>query len=306
MTGLLRRDTVQKVLHYAALIIVTGVVCFPLLWALSSSMKPADELFVVPPTIVPNAVTMENYEALIHGKPMYVQHETTGYTPGTSPTQHFLAWFANSIIVAGGASLISVAISTLAAYSLTRFRYRGQQAIPYLSLVGYMMPPIVLVFPLFLLIVDLGLVNNLLSLVLGYVALTMPFCTWMLWAFFRGLPIEVEEAGLIDGASRFQVFRQIVVPSARHHSGRDLLADRRLERLSVRAHLHQLGPEAAAHGRRDALLRGRARQLGPDDGIRGADDAAARRPVHAVPAPAGRGLRGGRDQGLRWTSASSA
>jgi ABC-type glycerol-3-phosphate transport system permease component len=214
MTGLPRRDTVQKALHYAALIIVTGIVCFPLLWAISSSMKPADELFAMPPTIVPNSITMENYEALIHGKPMYVQHETTGYTPGTSPTQHFLEWFANSIIVAGGASLISVTISTLAAYSLTRFRYRGQQAIPYLSLVGYMMPPIVLVFPLFLLIVDLGLANNLLSLVLGYVALTLPFCTWMLWAFFRSLPIEVEEAGLIDGASRFQIFRQIVVPSA--------------------------------------------------------------------------------------------
>lgn len=214
MTLLHWRDIVQKAVLYVALIAVTGIVCFPLLWALSSSLKPADELFALPPTLIPKSVTFENYEALIYGKPMYVEHETTGYQPGTSPTQHFLAWFANSIIVTVGASIVSVTISTLAAYSLTRFRYWGRGAIPYLSLVGYMMPPIVLVFPLFLLIVDLGVANNLMSLVLGYVALTMPFCTWLLWAFFRGLPLEVEEAGLIDGASRFQVFYQIVLPSA--------------------------------------------------------------------------------------------
>lgn len=208
------RDRFQRALLYMALIAVTTIICFPLLWALSSSLKPAEELFALPPTLVPNSVTLENYEALIYGKPMYFEHETTGYQPGTSPTQHFLAWFANSIIVTVGATIISVTISTLAAYSLTRFRYPGREAIPYLSLLGYMMPPIVLVFPLFLLIVDLGLANNLMSLVLGYVALTMPFCTWLLWAFFRGLPLEVEEAGLIDGASRFQVFHQIVLPSA--------------------------------------------------------------------------------------------
>jgi ABC-type glycerol-3-phosphate transport system permease component len=136
------------------------------------------------------------------------------YQAKTSPPQHFVSWFANSVIVSVGSTLITVVISTLAAYSLTRFRYWGRKFIPYFSLLGYMVPSIILVFPLFLVMVDLGLTNNLMSLVLGYVSITLPFCTWLMWAFFRGVPIEIEEAGLIDGATRFQVFHQIVLPVA--------------------------------------------------------------------------------------------
>ena len=77
-----------------------------------------------------------------------------------------------------------------------------------------MVPSIILVFPLFLVMVNLGLTNNLWSLVLGYVSLTLPFCMWLMWAFFRGIPIELEEAALIDGASRLRVFVEIVLPMA--------------------------------------------------------------------------------------------
>lgn len=211
-----RRDwaeTTRRTIRYIALTVVTIIVCFPLIWALLTSLKPTDEIFTSPPTWLPGKAVTEHYSALIHGKPMYYE-SGSDYTPDTSPTQHFLTWFLNSILVAFGAALVSVAIATLAAYSLTRFQYRGRQFVPYLSLLGYMMPPIVLVFPLFLVIVDLGLANSLWALVFGYVSITMPFCTWLLWAFFRGLPVEIEEAGLMDGASRFQVFYQIVLPSA--------------------------------------------------------------------------------------------
>lgn len=206
-------ERVHKLVRYAALTVVTLFICFPLIWALLTSLKATGEIFTSPPTWIPNEIVAEHYSALIHGKPMYYQ-SGSDYTPDTSPTQHFLTWFWNSVIVTLGASLISVTIATMAAYSLTRFKYWGRSAIPYLSLLGYMMPPIVLVFPLFLVIVDLGIANNRWSLVFGYISLTMPFCTWLLWAFFRGLPVEIEEAGLIDGASRFQVFYQIVLPCA--------------------------------------------------------------------------------------------
>ena len=206
-------ELLRRFLLYLLLILVTFAVCFPLIWALATSLKPTAEIFTSPPTWLPDRLTVEHYASLIHGKPMYFQ-SGSDYVPDTSPTQHFLSWFRNSLVVTVGATLISVIIATMAAYSLTRFRYWGRSAIPYLSLLGYMMPPIVLVFPLFLVIVDLGLANNLWSLVFGYVAITLPFCTWLLWAFFRGLPIEIEEAGLIDGASRFQVFYQIVLPCA--------------------------------------------------------------------------------------------
>ena len=113
-----------------------------------------------------------------------------------------------------GSTVISIVISTLAAYSITRFRYRGRMLVPYFSLLGYMVPSIILVFPLFMVMTRLGLTDSLWSLTLGYVSTTLPFCMWLLWAFFRGIPVELEEAALIDGASRLQVFREIVLPSA--------------------------------------------------------------------------------------------
>lgn len=110
--------------------------------------------------------------------------------------------------------MISTAVSTLAAYSLTRFRFPGQRAVPYLALVGYMVPSIIFVFPMFLVMVEFRLTDTLLSLILGYVCITLPFCMWLMWAFFRGVPIEIEEAALVDGASRLRVFWEIVLPTA--------------------------------------------------------------------------------------------
>jgi ABC-type glycerol-3-phosphate transport system permease component len=125
-----------------------------------------------------------------------------------------VAWFVNSVAVSLATTVISVGVSTLAAYSFTRFRFRGQAAVPYFSLLGYMVPSIIYVFPLFLLIVPLGLADRLPSLVLGYLSITLPFSMWLMWAFLRSVPLEIEEAGLIDGATRFQVFRLIVLPLA--------------------------------------------------------------------------------------------
>ena len=204
---------VRKAVLYLTLIVVTFFICFPLLWALSTSLKPTAEIFATPPTLIPDNYSLEQYESLIYGKDMYFVPGVK-YRPKTSPPQYFVSWFMNSIIVTLGSTLISVTISTLAAYSLTRFRYWGRRFIPYFSLLGYMVPSIILVFPLFLVMVDLGLTNNLWSLVFGYVSITLPFCMWLMWAFFRGIPIELEEAALIDGASRLRVFVEIVLPMA--------------------------------------------------------------------------------------------
>jgi ABC-type glycerol-3-phosphate transport system permease component len=198
---------------YAALLVISYIICFPLIWALSTSLKPANELSAVPPRIVPNTVTLKNYEHLITGKQQYYD-ASLGYRPSSAPPQHFMSWFLNSCIVSGGSTLISIIVSTLAAYSLTRFRYRGRNFVPYFSLLGYMVPSIILVFPLFLVMARLGLTDSLWSLVFGYVSITLPFCMWLLWAFFRGLPVEIEEAALVDGASRLRVFFEIVLPAA--------------------------------------------------------------------------------------------
>ncbi len=205
------RRRLRAALVYAALAAVTVLTCFPLLWALVTSVRPTDEMLAT--RLVPQRVTGAHYAALLTGRSMFFE-VGGGSRPITAPSQHFVAWFVNSVIVSLATTVLCVAVSTLAAYSLTRFRFVGQTVVPFVSLLGYMVPSIIYVFPLFLLIVPLGLADRLPSLVLGYLSITLPFCMWLMWAFLRSVPLEVEEAGLIDGASRFQVFRLIVLPLA--------------------------------------------------------------------------------------------
>jgi ABC-type glycerol-3-phosphate transport system permease component len=204
----------RRLATYACLSAVTFLVCFPLLWAVSTSLKPKSEIFATPPTLIPHSVTLENYDALLTGRSQYFQSAEGPAVTATTPAQFFVRWFANSLIVTLGSTIISIVVSTLAAYSLTRFRYWGRSFVPYFSILGYMVPSIIFVFPLFLVMVRLDLTNTLLSLILGYVSITLPFCMWLMWAFMRSIPIEIEEAALIDGASRMQVFAHVVLPTA--------------------------------------------------------------------------------------------
>jgi ABC-type glycerol-3-phosphate transport system permease component len=207
------KEVAGRIALYALLAAVTFLVCFPLIWAFFTSMKPKEEIFLWPPTLWPQTWTLENYRALLEGRDAYFQ---AGAASGTAvpPSAFFLDWFINSVIVTIGTTIISTVVSTLAAYSLTRFRFPGQRSVPYLALIGYMVPSIIFVFPMFLVMVELRLTDTLLSLILGYVCITLPFCMWLMWAFFRGVPIEIEEAALVDGASRLRVFWEIVLPTA--------------------------------------------------------------------------------------------
>lgn len=206
-------NLVGRIAAYLALLLVTFLMCFPLIWALSTSLKPAKDVMATPPRVIPKEVTFANYRNLITGKEQYYRADQS-YVPSTAAPQHFVSWFGNSVLVSLGSTLISIVISTLAAYSITRFRYTGRRLIPYFSLLGYMIPSIILVFPMFLVMAQLSLTNSLWSLTFGYVSITLPFCMWLLWAFFRGIPVELEEAAMMDGASRLRVFVDIVLPSA--------------------------------------------------------------------------------------------
>ena len=203
----------RQVIAYLVLLVVTFLICFPLLWALSTSLKAPKDVMATPPRLLPPQPTLENYRNLVTGKQQYFRADQS-YVPTTAAPQHFTSWFANSVVVSLGSTAISILISTLAAYSVTRFRYWGRRIVPYFSLLGYMVPSIILVFPLFLVMTELRLTNSLWSLTFGYVSITLPFCMWLLWAFFRSIPIELEEAAMMDGASRLRVFVDIVLPSA--------------------------------------------------------------------------------------------
>lgn len=189
------RSTIKKIGFFIVLIISLGFIAFPFYWAVVSSLKPTSEIFRSPPTFVPAHITFGNYKKLL--------------------TQtNFLRYYLNSIIVAGIASLSSIIIATLAGYSLTRFKYWGRNYLIRSFLLVYMFPPVLLVIPYFIFFRRLGLTNTYLSLITSYVSFALPFAIWMMWSFFRTVPIDLEEAAMVDGATRMGAFIRVIVPLA--------------------------------------------------------------------------------------------
>jgi multiple sugar transport system permease protein len=162
---------------------------------LLSSLRPKVEFFNIPPTIFPKQFTFINYILLFR--------ET-----------NFIQFLLNSVYITIGTIFTSVLVSTLAAYSLTRFNYRGRNLFTIFSLFAYLLPSVLLVIPLYLFAVEAGLANKLTGLILAYIALCLPYCIWMMRAFFRSIPIEFEEAAFVDGAGRLRTLFNIVIPMA--------------------------------------------------------------------------------------------
>ena len=127
--------------------------------------------------------------------------------------REFIGAVINSVIVAFGATAISTAAGTLTGYAFARFRFAGRSALSFLILVMRMIPPIALVVPYYLLWQWLGLRDTHIALIAMYVALSLPIVVWMMYSFFLDFPTEIEEAAIVDGASRWKTFRLIVVPA---------------------------------------------------------------------------------------------
>jgi hypothetical protein len=162
------------------------------------------------------------------------------------------------VLVSVGSTIISIVISTLAAYSVTRFRYRYRMAVPYFSLLGYMVPSIILVFPLFIVMTNLGLTDSLWSLILGYVSTTPPSACGCCGVLPR-IPVELR-GGLIDGRAGYASSGRSSCHDPAGHRGGHLLDDR-VERLPP-ARVFMNTVEHYPHRRSDALLRGRSCRLG--------------------------------------------
>lgn len=172
---------------------VVLAVAFPLFWMLVTSVKPQSELFRRPPTLLPEAWTLEHYIRLL-------------------TKTEFLTYFRNSVILSVSTTVIVVAVATLGAYSLVRFRYRGRESLAFLVLFTYLLPSVVLIIPLYLMLVSLGLSNTILSLVIAYTTFALPYALWLLRSFMAGIPEDLESAALVDGASRLGAFRDVILP----------------------------------------------------------------------------------------------
>ena len=176
----------------AALLFFTA---FPFAWMIVTAFKPSNEIFVSPPAFLPHAFTLGNVVRLFD--------ET-----------RFGTYLANSILVAAATTLLTLAIAVPGAYALTRFRFRGREAVSATILLTYMFAPIMIIIPFYVLMRALGLVNTHTGLVLAYTAFCLPFALWLLRTYFQSIPIELEEAAMSDGASRLQTVRYVTLPVA--------------------------------------------------------------------------------------------
>ena len=190
--SLRRREVAGRVLSYFALGIAMLLVLFPLYWMVITSLKLPREIMRVP-SLWPQVFTLANYHALL---------ADTG----------FLVSLRNSAVVAGAVTLIAIVISSLAAYSLARHRTRFRGLIGRLILFAYLTPTSLLFIPLSILMARLGLGNSLHGLILVYLTFALPVSTWMLQGYFRAIPRELEEQGMIDGLSRLGALLRIVLP----------------------------------------------------------------------------------------------
>jgi len=181
------------VVSYLITIALAAFALFPFLWICFSSLKTFESLYVFPPIYLPDRLSFGFYEKVLTETP-------------------FIQFFWNSFFVSVVSTLISVAFATMAAWSLARSRFRGRLFLMRSVLLAYLFPQILIVTPLFAVIAALGLANSYGGLILAYVTFTFPFSTWMLTAYFEKIPIQIEEAGRIDGASNWTVFTRLVLP----------------------------------------------------------------------------------------------
>jgi multiple sugar transport system permease protein len=189
-----RRAATTLGLRYVAAIAITVVFLFPIYWLFIISFKTPDEIFAFPPVWWPADIQFANYAVLFKDGDVIA------------------VW--NSLVIAGSSTILAMFFGTLAAYSLVRFRTGGDDlAIWIIS--QRMIPPIVIVFPVFLLYVWLGGVDTYWGLILLYTAFNLPYVIWMMRGYIADIPIELEESALVDGCSRWQVLMGVVFPMAR-------------------------------------------------------------------------------------------
>jgi len=190
-----RRERAGVPLRIVLLLPPLIFVLFPLYWIFITSFKTDLQIQTYTSIYWPSPWTLDQHRTLLLNTP-------------------FLIWFRNTFIVAAVTTPISVVIAALAAYALTRLRFLGGRMLTTLILVTYLLPGSLLFIPLYRILTGLGIINTHLALFLTYPTFLMPFSTWVLMGYFRSIPVELEEAALIDGADRITTFWRITLPLA--------------------------------------------------------------------------------------------
>jgi len=178
---------------YGVLILLAVLVLFPFYWMTITSFKSEDQMRSLVSMFWPKPFAIENYEQLL-------------------AKTEFTSWYKNSVFVAISSTLLATGVGTIGAYALARLRFLGRGFMASATLITYLVPPSILFIPLYAQMRNLGLANSLSGLIAAYPSFTVPFVTWLLMGYFESIPEELEEAAMIDGATRFGAFYRIVLP----------------------------------------------------------------------------------------------
>jgi len=187
------RNSIWRKTSVYFLVIVIAIYSFlPIYWMFISAVKPPKELFAQP-SLIPHSFTFEYFGVLLS-------------------LTNFPVNFMNSLIVTILTTIITLIAAIPMAYIITRFKIKGKGLLVNSMLYAYMFPPMLLAIPLYSIFVKIGLDNTLLSLVIAHTTLTLPLGVWLLGGFFKTLPFEIEQSAMVDGCTRFQAFRLVVLP----------------------------------------------------------------------------------------------
>jgi multiple sugar transport system permease protein len=181
--------------RWAVLALILAIVFVPMYWIVVTSFKTGRQILLSENVYAPEPFTIENY--------LYLFEES-----------RFALWFRNSAITATASTLLSLLIGTAGAYALTRLRFAGRRTLGAIVLVTYLVPPGLMFIPLYQTFIRIGYTDSLGTLILAYPTFLVPFVTWLLMGFFRSIPRQLEEAALVDGATRVQALVYVVLPLA--------------------------------------------------------------------------------------------
>ncbi len=209
------KDRIKNLFLNALALLLIIFIVGPLIWVAVASIQGESELLKKPQRFIPQNPTLDNYNYVFTGK-IPTAFEVKGQLRSRISQEARLIPDAlkNSFIVAASVMGINLVFGTLGAYTFSRLRFRGKTATFNFFLGSRLIPVIAVAIPYYVIIQTMGLLDTYLSLILVYLALTLPFTIWFLTLYFNGIPEDFEDAALIDGCSRFQALLRVVLPMA--------------------------------------------------------------------------------------------
>ena len=192
---MIKESNIKLIFLTFSLLLIILIFFFPFFWIITSSFKSPEEIIATSTTIIPRSFTLEHYNKILFNSDFFI-------------------YLKNSLIVSFSSMIISIILSVSAAYGLHKLKFYGNKFVEYSLLVTYAFPGVILLVPIYLLFAKVNLLNSYFALIVVNVLFATPFAVWMLKAFFKLIPNEIEEAAYIDGASRYVVISKIIVPLA--------------------------------------------------------------------------------------------